>query len=165
MCCFHLLAMNKSHVVSSAIPYHLSNPKISILISNFSRFDVYTDADVVLCFPLRTPLLLGRNIDVYVHFCFEVLFWAKWWKISLLARRSLEILHSSFFFTFIPDLEDFPLTIRFKLNSFIQSLLSFSIEVCDCVLAISWHFMVTLLGLGRWCLCKRSLVVCIVWST
>lgn len=76
MCCFHLLAMNKSHVVSSAIPYHLSNPKISILISNFSRFDVYTDADVVLCFPLRTPspLLLGRNIDVYVYFCFEVLF-------------------------------------------------------------------------------------------
>lgn len=48
MCCFYLLAMNKSHVVLSAIPYHLSNPIISILISNFSRFDVYTDADVVL---------------------------------------------------------------------------------------------------------------------
>lgn len=44
MCCFYLLAMNKSRVVLSAIPYHLSNPKISILISNFSRFDVYTDA-------------------------------------------------------------------------------------------------------------------------
>lgn len=53
MCCFYLLAMNKSHVVLSAIPYHLSNPKISILISNFSRFDVYTDADVVLNFPPR----------------------------------------------------------------------------------------------------------------
>lgn len=163
MCCFHLLAMNKSHVVLSAIPYHLSNPKISILISNFSRFDVYTDADVVLCFPLRTPLLLGRNIDVYVYFWSVVLS-----KMVIDFTFSKEIIRDSsffLFFTFIPDLEDFPLTIRFKLNSFIQSLLSFSIEVCDCVLAISWHFMVTLLGLGRWCLCKRSLVVCIVWST
>lgn len=41
------------------------------------------------------------------------------------------------FFTFIPDLEDFPLTIRFRIISIIPSLLSFSIEVCDYVFAIS----------------------------